>query len=107
MFETHPRSGSNPFGPCGSSDGDLSMCLAVPARVKELLPNDMAKIDLGGIEQEVSLALVDGVNVDDYVIVHVGYALQKLDQKEAQETLEIIAEAVKLAGSRILRVTTT
>jgi hydrogenase expression/formation protein HypC len=81
------------------------MCLAVPARVKEILPDNMAKIDLGGIEQDVSLDLVDGVSVNDYVLVHVGYALQKLDEKEAQETLEVIAEAIRLAGSRTLRVT--
>ena len=86
---------------------ETAMCLAVPARVKELLPDNMAKIDLGGIEQEVSLDLVDGVGVDDYVIVHVGYALQKLDEKEAQETLDVIAEAIRLAGSRILRVSST
>jgi hydrogenase expression/formation protein HypC len=83
------------------------MCLAVPARVTELLPENMAKIDLGGIEQDVSLDLVDGVGVNDYVLVHVGYALQKLDEKEAQETLEIIAEAIRLAGSRTLRVSTS
>lgn len=82
------------------------MCLAVPARVKEILADNMAKIDLGGIEQEVSLDLVDNVSVNDYVLVHVGYALQKLDEKEAQETLEIIAEAIRLAGSRTLRVST-
>jgi len=69
------------------------MCLAIPARVVELTGGDMARIDLGGVRKEVSLALVDDVAVGDYVIVHVGYALTKLDPDEAQRTLATFAEA--------------
>jgi len=72
------------------------MCLAIPARVVDLLPGDMAKVDLGGVVKEVSLALVEGVAVDDYVIVHVGHALQRLDPEEAQRTLDLIAEMADL-----------
>lgn len=68
------------------------MCLAVPAKVIELLPEKMAKISLDGVTKEVSVALVDAVDVGDYVIVHVGYALTKLDPEEAIRTLELIAE---------------
>jgi hydrogenase expression/formation protein HypC len=68
------------------------MCLAIPARVVELLPDDQAVIDLGGVRKEISLALVSDVAVDDYVIVHVGYALNKLDQDEAAKTLALFAE---------------
>lgn len=68
------------------------MCLALPALVKEILPGDLAKVDLGGIVKEVSLALVEGVVPGDYVIVHVGYALQRLDPTEAQKTLALFAE---------------
>jgi hydrogenase expression/formation protein HypC len=68
------------------------MCLAIPARVVELLADDQAVIDLGGVRKEISLALVNDVAVDDYVIVHVGYALNKLDQEEAEKTLALFAE---------------
>jgi hydrogenase expression/formation protein HypC len=68
------------------------MCLAIPAKVVELLPDDQAVIDLGGVRKEISLALVSDVAVDDYVIVHVGYALNKLDQDEAAKTLALFAE---------------
>ena len=69
------------------------MCLAIPARVAELLPGDAARVELGGVLKEISLALVDEVAVGDYVIVHVGYALSKLDQEEAEATLVLFAQA--------------
>jgi len=68
------------------------MCLAIPARVEQLTAEDGAIVNLGGVRKEVSLSLVEDVAVGDYVIVHVGYALQKLDQEEAERTLEMFAE---------------
>jgi hydrogenase expression/formation protein HypC len=68
------------------------MCLALPALVKEMLPNDLAMVQLGGVTKEISLALVEGVVPGDYVIVHVGYALSKLDPEEAAKTLALFAE---------------
>ncbi|MDA8255058.1 MAG: HypC/HybG/HupF family hydrogenase formation chaperone [Betaproteobacteria bacterium] len=68
------------------------MCLAIPARVAELLDNDNAVVDLGGVRKEISLVLVDGVGVGDYVIVHVGFALNRLDPEEAEKTLQLFAE---------------
>jgi hydrogenase expression/formation protein HypC len=68
------------------------MCLAIPARVAEILENDDAIVDLGGVRKEISLALVEGVEVGDYVIVHVGYALNRLDPEEAEKTLKLFAE---------------
>lgn len=73
------------------------MCLAIPALVVELLPDDMARIELDGMCKEISLALTENVAVGDYVIVHVGYALQKLDPQEAAETLVLFAELGKRA----------
>jgi hydrogenase expression/formation protein HypC len=67
------------------------MCLAIPALVVELRGDDLAVIDMGGVRKEISLALVESVAAGDYVIVHVGYALQKLDPGEAQKTLELFA----------------
>ncbi len=69
------------------------MCLAIPARVVELRDNDIAIVDLGGVRKDVSLALVEDVAVGDYVIVHVGYALTRLDPEEAEKTLAVMAEA--------------
>jgi hydrogenase expression/formation protein HypC len=69
------------------------MCLAIPARVVDLPEPGMALIDVGGVQKRISLALVDDVAPGDYVIVHVGYALTKLDPAEAQRTLETFASA--------------
>jgi len=69
------------------------MCLAIPARVVALVAPDNALIDIGGVQKEVSLALVDDVAAGDYVIVHVGYALTRLDPGEAERTLRVFAEA--------------
>jgi hydrogenase expression/formation protein HypC len=69
------------------------MCLAIPARVVALVAPEGALIDVGGVRKEVSLALVDDVAPGDYVIVHVGYALAKLDPGEAARTLATFAEA--------------
>jgi hydrogenase expression/formation protein HypC len=75
------------------------MCLAIPARVVALAPPDTAQVDVGGVQMRVSLALVDGVRVGDFVIVHVGYALTKLDPAEAERTLATFAEAGLTAGA--------
>ena len=66
------------------------MCLAVPALVTALLPDDRATVSLGGVTSTCSLELVDGVAVGDYVIVHVGYALSRLDADERR--LALLAE---------------
>ncbi len=68
------------------------MCLALPARVVELLADDQATIELGGVQKTCSMALLDEVAVGDYVIVHVGYALTRLDPEEAAKTLALFAE---------------
>ena len=68
------------------------MCLAIPACVEELIAGDSAIVNLGGVRKEISLALVEDVAVGDYVIVHVGFALQKLDPEEAAQTLALFAE---------------
>jgi len=68
------------------------MCLAIPARVVERLPADEAIIDAGGVEKRVSLALAPEAAVGDYVIVHAGYAISRLDPEEALRTLALFAE---------------
>ncbi|MBN8454062.1 HypC/HybG/HupF family hydrogenase formation chaperone [Accumulibacter sp.] len=68
------------------------MCLALPCRVVDLLPGEQAMVDIAGVGKQISLALVDEVAVGDYVIVHVGYALTRLDPDEAEKTLALFAE---------------
>lgn len=68
------------------------MCLAIPARVVEVRPGQQAVIDLSGVRKEISTALVEEVSIGEYVIVHVGYAIGKVDPDEAQRTLELFNE---------------
>ena len=74
------------------------MCLAIPVRVVELHDEQMATVDLDGIRKEISLALVDDVRVGDYVILHVGYALARLEADEAERTLALFASAAREAA---------
>lgn len=75
------------------------MCLAIPALVSEILPDGMAKVSLDGVMKTISIVMVEGVAPGDYVIVHVGYALSKIDAAEAEKTLALLAEAGALAGA--------
>ncbi|HUO53856.1 MAG TPA: HypC/HybG/HupF family hydrogenase formation chaperone [Rhodoblastus sp.] len=75
------------------------MCLAIPVQVTELLDGDMARVTLDGVRKEISLALVDDVKPGDYVILHVGYALNKIDADEAEKTLALLAQAGVLEGA--------
>jgi hydrogenase expression/formation protein HypC len=68
------------------------MCLAIPAEVTELLGDDMARVTIDGVGKVISVALIEDLKVGDYVIIHVGYALTKIDADEAQRTLELLAE---------------
>jgi hydrogenase expression/formation protein HypC len=68
------------------------MCLAIPMKVIELVPQDRAVVETGEVSMEISVALVDGVCVGDYVIVHTGFALEIMDPKSAAETLVTLNE---------------
>jgi hydrogenase expression/formation protein HypC len=63
------------------------MCLAIPIRVEAAAARHMARVTLGGVSKIVSIALVEDVRVGDYVLIHVGYALARLDPDEAERTL--------------------
>lgn len=67
------------------------MCLALPCKVVAI-DGDTATIDVSGMKKDISLALLDDVVIGDFVIVHVGYALTKLDPEEADKTLALFAE---------------
>lgn len=73
------------------------MCLAIPAKITHISPNgDTAQVKLGGVSKEISLALISDATVGDYVLVHVGYALNKLSEEEAELTLALIREIGEL-----------
>jgi hydrogenase expression/formation protein HypC len=68
------------------------MCLALPAKVLKLQDANMATVEVGGVHKDISLGLLERVAVGDYVIVHVGYALSRIDEEEARNTLAMFAE---------------
>ncbi|MFC1650327.1 HypC/HybG/HupF family hydrogenase formation chaperone [Candidatus Latescibacterota bacterium] len=71
------------------------MCLAVPMKVIELLTGEKAIVEADGISMEVSMNLLKDVSVGDYVIVHTGFALELIDQDEAEKTLELFREVAR------------
>ncbi|MFA4910398.1 MAG: HypC/HybG/HupF family hydrogenase formation chaperone [Desulfobacteria bacterium] len=74
------------------------MCLGVPALVEEVR-GEMGTVSIGEAKIEVSLVLVDDVSIGDYVLVHAGFAIARVDEKEAEETLSLIKEMVSAQNS--------
>jgi hydrogenase expression/formation protein HypC len=71
------------------------MCLAIPGKVLEIdtsVQPTMGKVSFGGIKKEVCLEFVPDVKVGEYVIVHVGFAISKMDEEEAMETLKLLEQ---------------
>jgi hydrogenase expression/formation protein HypC len=68
------------------------MCLALPARVVALHADGTATVSIGGLRKAVSLALVDGVSPGDFVVIHTGYAISRLDADEAERTLALLRD---------------
>ncbi len=67
------------------------MCLAVPMKVIEI-EGPIAQVEQGGVRRQARVDLVDGIEVGDYVIIHAGIAIDRLDPEEAEETLRLFAE---------------
>jgi hydrogenase expression/formation protein HypC len=79
------------------------MCWAVPARIIET-DGESGKVELAGVVREVGLQLIPDAEVGDYVLVHAGFAIQKVDQEEARKTLELFAEmATEMGGGDEVR----
>jgi len=75
------------------------MCLAIPSKITKI-DNLMAVIDVDGVRREASLLLVEDAQVGDYVIVHAGFAISKIDEQAALETLALLKEAAALMDGR-------
>lgn len=68
------------------------MCLAMPAKIITIISDEKALIELGGVQKEISTILINDLVAGDYVIIHVGYALTKLNEDEALKTLHLFSE---------------
>ena len=71
------------------------MCLAIPSKIVAIDTNGIAEIDVDGVRRRASLLMVEDAQVGDYVIVHAGFAIQKLDEEGALETLRLLKETVR------------
>lgn len=71
------------------------MCLAIPSKIVEIW-DQMGIVDVDGVKREASLMLIENAQVGDYVIVHAGFALHKIDPDEARESLKLLREAAAL-----------
>lgn len=75
------------------------MCLAVPAEIVELIEGEKAKVSVGGVQKLVSISLIEEAKVGDFVLIHVGHALSKIDPEEARKTLELFEEIYGQGGA--------
>ena len=71
------------------------MCLSIPARV-ESIEGDMAMVSVGGIEYRASLQMIEGVQTGDYILLHTGFAIQKISEEDAMETIRLFQEFEEL-----------
>ncbi|MCP4107634.1 MAG: HypC/HybG/HupF family hydrogenase formation chaperone [Desulfobacteraceae bacterium] len=71
------------------------MCLAIPSKIVNI-ENTIATIDVDGVRREASLMLIEDAEIGDYVIVHAGFAIQKIDEDVAMESLEFLREAARV-----------
>ena len=72
------------------------MCYAIPAKIVEI-HDDTAKVDYGGVLKIVNINLIGSLKIGDYILIHAGFAIEKLEKKSAEETLEMIREMMRLA----------
>ena len=72
----------------------MKMCLAIPSKIIKI-ENNMAVIDVEGVRREASLMLIDDAKVGDFVIVHAGFAINKINAVEAQEALDLLRKAAQ------------
>jgi hydrogenase expression/formation protein HypC len=72
------------------------MCLAIPGKIVEIVDaeNHLAKVEVGGVRRSVNIGMLDedGVSIGDYVLIHVGFAMSKIDEREAEATLRLLHE---------------
>lgn len=73
------------------------MCLSIPSKIVEIDKDNIATVDTMGVKRQVSLDLMsDEVKIGDYILIHVGFAMSKIDEKDALDSLELYGEIVEL-----------
>jgi hydrogenase expression/formation protein HypC len=81
----------------------MFMCLAIPGKIVSIDESNnelkMAKVNFGGVMKDICIQWLDDVHVGDYVLAHVGFALNKIDQKDAEETIEILKQMGDIQGT--------
>ena len=77
------------------------MCLAIPAKVAALEEGNLATVDILGVTREISVDLTPQAQVGDYVLVHAGFAIQRVEEQDARETLSLLAEMPDLLGDEL------
>jgi hydrogenase expression/formation protein HypC len=75
------------------------MCLGIPAQIKKLMDDNLGRVALGNVEYNCDLSLIEDPKVGEYVILHAGYAIERLDEEEALETLAMFAEIEAAAAA--------
>jgi hydrogenase expression/formation protein HypC len=70
------------------------MCLAIPGKIVEIVDaeNQIAKVEVGGVRRNINIGMLDETRIGDYVLIHVGFAMSKIDEQEAAETLRVLQE---------------
>ncbi|HMU38990.1 MAG TPA: HypC/HybG/HupF family hydrogenase formation chaperone [Pseudomonadota bacterium] len=76
------------------------MCLAVPAEVLEVFADDRAKVDMGGVRMTIGTAFIENPQVGDWLLVHVGHAINRIEKDEARKTLELLTELFSTSTER-------
>jgi len=72
------------------------MCLSIPSKVEKIDENNMATVDTMGVKRDISLDLMaDDVQIGDYILIHVGFAMNKIDKEEAEQSLKVYEEMVE------------
>ncbi len=74
------------------------MCLAIPSKIIEINDNQTATVDVEGARRVISLMLIDDPQIGDYVIVHAGFAIHKIDETAAMESLQLLRQAASMAS---------
>ena len=73
------------------------MCLGIPVKITKI-KGSKAEAEIGGVKREINLSIIEGVKTGDYVILHAGFAIEKLDEEEAEETLRLLREISESMG---------
>jgi len=81
--------------PRRSNGVDLALCLGIPARILKL-EGEMAEVEIGGAKHKANIQLVPDAKIGEYVLLHAGFAIQRLDEKEALETLKLLEELYEI-----------